>query len=143
MRKPVFGISTRSDTNRAVQSQKMARGLKFQILIEEGLHYQCSENKGADQLHSYREADLRLFSHMQKASFLTMRLILLELGRHISCHETNLHLRYGENNDKDLQGYSTGRTLLLFFPAYITVSCIFIQLFKPLAIFCGCTTPRL
>ena len=26
----------------------------------EGLYYQCSENKGADQLRGYREADLRL-----------------------------------------------------------------------------------
>ena len=24
------------------------------------MHYPCSENKGADQLHGYREADLRL-----------------------------------------------------------------------------------
>ena len=31
----------------------MARGWKFQILKEEGLYYLCSENKGADQLHSY------------------------------------------------------------------------------------------
>ena len=31
VRKPVFGISDRSDTNRAVQPQKMARGLKFRI----------------------------------------------------------------------------------------------------------------
>ena len=28
VRKPVFGFPTRSDTNQAVQSQKMARGLK-------------------------------------------------------------------------------------------------------------------
>ena len=60
MRKPTFWLSTRSDTKRAVQLQKMARGLKFQILKEEGLHYVCSENKGADQLRGYREADLRL-----------------------------------------------------------------------------------
>ena len=26
----------------------------------EGLYYPCSENKGADQLRGYREADLRL-----------------------------------------------------------------------------------
>ena len=32
------GFSTRSDTNRVVQPQKMARGLKFRI-------YLCSENK--------------------------------------------------------------------------------------------------
>ena len=54
------GFPTRSDTNWAVQPQNMARGLKFQIKEVEGLFYLCSENKGADQLHSYREADLRL-----------------------------------------------------------------------------------
>ena len=46
--------------NRAVQPQKMAGGLKFRIYIEEGLYNLCSENKGADQLHGYREADLHL-----------------------------------------------------------------------------------
>ena len=51
---------TLSDTNRAVQQQKMVRGLKFQILEVDGLYYQCSENKGADQLRGYRKADLRL-----------------------------------------------------------------------------------
>ena len=60
LRKPVFGVPTRSDTNRAVQSQKMPRGLKFRIYEVEGLYYLCSENKGADQLRGYREADLRL-----------------------------------------------------------------------------------
>ena len=60
MRKPTFWFPTRSDTNQAVQPQKMARGLKFQIKKVGGLYYQCSENKGADQLCSYREADLRL-----------------------------------------------------------------------------------
>ena len=38
----------------------MARGLKIWIEEVEGLYYQCSENKGADQLRGYREADLRL-----------------------------------------------------------------------------------
>ena len=38
----------------------MARGFKFRIKEEEGLCYRCSENKGADQLRSYREADMRL-----------------------------------------------------------------------------------
>ena len=57
MRKPVFGgILTRSETNRAVQLQKIARGLKFRIKEEEGLYYLCSENKGA----VYRTADQRL-----------------------------------------------------------------------------------
>ena len=60
MRKPTFWFPTWSDTNRAVQPQKMARDLKFQIEEVEGLYYPCSENKGADQLRGYREADLRL-----------------------------------------------------------------------------------
>ena len=60
MRKPTFWFLTRSDTNRAVQSQKMARNLKFWFKKEEGLYYLCSENKDADQLRGHREADLRL-----------------------------------------------------------------------------------
>ena len=60
MRKPVFGFPTRSHTNRSVQSQKIARSSKFQIKEVEGLYYMCSENKGADQLRGYREADQRL-----------------------------------------------------------------------------------
>ena len=55
-----------SDTNRAVQSLNMVRGLKFRIQKEEGLYYPCSENKGADQLRGYREADLRLCFRIYK-----------------------------------------------------------------------------
>ena len=65
-----------SDTNKAVQPQKMVRGLKFWDLVVEELYYLCSENKGADQLCSYFTADLApLFSHMQKTGFLIMQLI--------------------------------------------------------------------
>ena len=39
-----------SDTNRAVQPEKMAIVLKFLIKEEEGLYYLCSKHKGADQL---------------------------------------------------------------------------------------------
>ena len=60
MRKPTFWFLTRSDTNQAVQLQKMARGLKFWVKKVEGLYYLCSENKGADQLRGHLEADLRL-----------------------------------------------------------------------------------
>ena len=49
-----------SDTNRTAQSLNIARGLKFWFLEVEGLYYPCSENKGADQLRGYREADPRL-----------------------------------------------------------------------------------
>ena len=58
--KQTMWFTSRSDTNRAVQAQKQARSLKFQIKKEEEVHYPCSENKGADQLRGYREADLRL-----------------------------------------------------------------------------------
>ena len=48
----------RSDTKRAEQAQKKARGFKFWIWEEEELYFPCSENKGADQLRSDCEADL-------------------------------------------------------------------------------------
>ena len=60
MGKPTMWFPNRSDTNRSVQSQKSARILKFRIQVEEELYYPSSENKGADQLRSYCEADLRL-----------------------------------------------------------------------------------
>ena len=75
MRKPTVWFPTWSDTNQAVQLQKMARGLKFRIQKVEGMYYLCSENKGADQLRGHREADLCLwFSHMQNVGFLMTRL---------------------------------------------------------------------
>ena len=49
MRKTTFWFPTWSDTNQAVQLQKMARGLKFRSKKVEGLYYLFSENKGADQ----------------------------------------------------------------------------------------------
>ena len=61
MRKPTFWFPTWSDTNRAVQLQKMVRGLKFRNEKVEGFYYLCSENKGADQPRGYREADLCLY----------------------------------------------------------------------------------
>ena len=60
MRKPSSGFPPRSDTNRAVQPQKMGGGLKLRIYLEDGLYYLCSENKGADQLRGHCEADLGL-----------------------------------------------------------------------------------
>ena len=65
-RKPTFWFPTWSDTNQAMQSQKMTRGLKFRIKKVEGLDYLCSENKDADQLRGYREADLRLCFRIYK-----------------------------------------------------------------------------
>ena len=48
MRKPVLRVSDKSDTNQAVQPQKMARGLKFRIYEVERLYYPCSDTNGAD-----------------------------------------------------------------------------------------------
>ena len=48
----------------------MDRGLKFRFFfLIEGLYYLCSENKGADQLRGYREADLRLCFRNAKCWF--------------------------------------------------------------------------
>ena len=69
MRKPTFWFPTWSNTNQAVHLQKMARGLKFRINEVEGLYYPCSENKGADQLRGYSEADLRLCFRICKCWF--------------------------------------------------------------------------
>ena len=60
MRKPTFWFPTWSDSNQAVQLQKMARGLKFWIKKVKEWDCVCSKNKGADQLRGYREADLCL-----------------------------------------------------------------------------------
>ena len=64
MGKPTKWFPNRSDTNRAVEAQKTARSLKVRIKEEEELYFPSSENKGADQLHGYHEADLRLCFHL-------------------------------------------------------------------------------
>ena len=43
MRKTTMWFPNRSDTNRAVQAQKMARDWKFWNYKVEGLYYPCSE----------------------------------------------------------------------------------------------------
>ena len=109
-KKRSLGLPTRSDTNRAVQSLNMARGLKFRIQKVEGLYYPCSENKGADQ----READLRLcfrickktvFSRCGSYSILHRCVIVISLvlawplsRKHLRTKVTpDFHLTYGKN----------------------------------------------
>ena len=58
--KPTMWFPNRFDTNRPVQLQKQDRSLKFWSYVDEELYYPSSENKGADLLRGYREADLRL-----------------------------------------------------------------------------------
>ena len=62
------GFPTRFGTNRPVKFQKQSRRLKFRFQEEEKLYYPCSENKGADQLRSYCEADLRLCFRIGKSA---------------------------------------------------------------------------
>ena len=62
-----LGFPTRSDTNQPVQSQKKVRILKFWVDVEEEFYYKRSENKGADQLRSYWEADLHLCFRIGKS----------------------------------------------------------------------------
>ena len=87
MRKPTFLFPTWSDTNQVVQLQKMARCLKFRIKEVEGFNYPCSDNKGADQLRSYREVDLRL-------RFRICKMLVF------SWHGSNGHLKYYEESKK-------------------------------------------
>ena len=60
MRKPTMWFLNRSDTNWAVQPPKTARSLKLRTGEEEGLYFWSSENKVADQLRGYCNADLHL-----------------------------------------------------------------------------------
>ena len=59
MGKPTMWFPNRSDTNQPVQAQKSQK-LEISHLSRRGLYYPSSENKDADQLRGYREADLRL-----------------------------------------------------------------------------------
>ena len=70
MKKTVFRVS---DTNRAVQPQKMARAMKFRIYVVEGSYYPYSENKGADQLCNYCAADLCLCFRICKKPVFSQR----------------------------------------------------------------------
>ena len=79
-----MGFHTRADTNRVVQSQKMARGLKFPSKEVEVLYYLYRENKGADQLCGNHAADLRLcFCICNKAGFFMTQLILATSGENL------------------------------------------------------------
>ena len=57
--KPVFGVFDQVPHQPGCTSTKDGYMLEFSNLATRGI-YLCSENKGADQLRGYREADLRL-----------------------------------------------------------------------------------
>ena len=60
VRKPVFRVSDQIRHEPGCTTTEDDTGLKIRIKEVEGLYYLCSENKGADQLRGYPEADLRL-----------------------------------------------------------------------------------
>ena len=60
MRKPVFGGSDQVRHKPGCTATEDSQRLEISVYIEEGLYYPYSEDKGADQLRGYREADLRL-----------------------------------------------------------------------------------
>ena len=64
----------------------MARGLKFRILVVEELYYPYSENKGADQLRGYREADLGLCFRICKKPVFSQHGSYYAFGLHICTH---------------------------------------------------------
>ena len=59
MRKPVFRVPTRYQSNWVVQPQKMARGMKFQIKEVEEMYNVRRVNKGTDQLRG-----LLIYQHL-------------------------------------------------------------------------------
>ena len=59
-----YGLIIKVERARALKLEKVDRGWKFWIKKVEELYYPCSENKGADQLRSYCEADLCLCFHL-------------------------------------------------------------------------------
>ena len=60
MRKPVFGVSDQVSHKPGSTTTQDGYRLEISYLESRGLYYLGSENKGADQLRGYREADLRL-----------------------------------------------------------------------------------
>ena len=59
VRKPVFRVSDQVPHKPGCTPTEDGRKLEISDLAE-GLYYLCCENKGADQLRGYPEADLRL-----------------------------------------------------------------------------------
>ena len=75
----------------------MARGLQFRILVEERLYYPCSENKGADQLCGYREADLCLCFCICK------KLVFSRRGSYFRTECSKLHQEITEQKESEMR----------------------------------------
>ena len=69
-----------------------------------GLYYLCSENKGADQLCGYREADLRLCFHICKEPVFSRRGSYLS-GYPPVINNVNMKLRHCLFSDTESETY--------------------------------------
>ena len=69
------GFPTRFDTNRPVQSQKQARGLKFRLKVEEELYYLCGKRKVLISCAATAQLIcVFVFAYAKKYGFLLMQL---------------------------------------------------------------------
>ena len=67
------------------------------------MYYPCSENKGADQLRGYREADLRLCFRICKKPVFSCRGSYDNFFSFKEPNESNcLHVQVQDNTDSDL-----------------------------------------
>ena len=70
MRKPTFWLPTWTDTNQAVQLQKMARDLKFRIKKVEGLYYVAETKALISFVVTAKLICVFVFACMQNVGFL-------------------------------------------------------------------------
>ena len=75
MRKQVFKFPTRSDTNRAVQSLNMVRGLKFGFRKQRDCTFYVAKTKVLISCAVTAQLICVFVLHLQKAGFLITRLI--------------------------------------------------------------------
>ena len=73
MRKPVFRVSDQVRHKPDCTVTEDGYRLEISYLEQEGLFYLCSQNKDADQLRGYREADLRPCFHICKKLVFSQR----------------------------------------------------------------------
>ena len=60
VRKPAFGVSDLVRHKLNCSATENGKMLEILYLVSRGIYQLCNEEKGADQLRGYREADLRL-----------------------------------------------------------------------------------
>ena len=90
MRKPVFGVSDQVRHKPGCSTTEDGSRLIISDLGSRGIVELCSENKGADQLHGYRAADLRLCFGIyakSRVSHYATQIMLSEQNHHTLRHD--------------------------------------------------------